>query len=140
MPSPDKSFPDWVDITSPPPPTSELDLWLVMVILGLISIFILGLAYWWRRPRRVALRQLKHLSATPGDGRQRLLALRRILQQGLGVAHLQQVRLDGHLQDEWQQFYHELTHLSYGTLTPDADRVLHMQCQSREWLMRVPTA
>ncbi|MFO7602910.1 MAG: DUF4381 family protein [Gammaproteobacteria bacterium] len=134
---PEQVHAPWVDIVTLPAPTQTPGMTAVLLTL-VAGVALVWLArYLWQRPRVVARRQLQQLHRQTVDSRRQLFILRRILQQGLQVNHLQELTLDTARQHDWQRFCDALLHGCYRAAPPDPAEVQRLTTEARRWMKRL---
>lgn len=134
MPSTEKIQTPWIDIQALPVPDTEISIGMLLMIIAGLVLLLAVMHYTWRRPKRMALRTIRHLHRKSCSSRQKLFLLKQALQQGLQEPQLQKIKFDSHLQSEWQAFCHLLFHSCYQKAVPASDDVSYLTAQARYWI------
>ena len=128
----------WADILAPALPAAGVDPTLVLLPTLLAVLLLLAFLVYRRRPRPRARRELRRLARALHrerlDPRAAGLGIRRCLRQGLGLARLQDLRLEAAAQREWQDYRERLTRCCFAAQRPASAELDDLLRQARRWL------
>jgi len=134
MAAPEQISSPWVDIPALPAPVEATHLMTIFIGIAAVILCLTLVSYIWRRPRLVALRQLRNIQRQTPDARQQLFLIRRTLQQGLQTRQLHSTIVAPDRQRQWQQFCHDLVRCCYQAGTPTPQDVTRLRALARDWL------